>query len=96
MEFVNWTTLATYAGALAMVVVITQVTKEWKGIRKLPTQLWTYIVSLIVLYPAAYFTGTLDRSNAVLILFNSMILTLSANGGFDALVKMFPELFKKE
>lgn len=96
MEFVNWSMLATNAGALAMVLIITQVTKGWKGIRRLPTQLWSYLISLAVLYPATYFTGDLTVSSAVLILFNGMIVALAANGGFEALAKMFPQLFKKE
>ena len=33
MKFVNWTELATYAGALAMVLIITQATKNFKIIK---------------------------------------------------------------
>lgn len=93
MEFVSWSMLGTYAGALAMVITITQFTKEIKVIKKIPTQIWSYIISLSVLYPAYFFSGTLNISNAVLILFNGVIVALAANGGFEALEKAFPSLF---
>lgn len=96
MEFVSWSILGTYAGALMMVAVITQFTKGFKIIKKIPTQLWSYLIALIILYPAYYFTGQLNLSNAVLIIFNAMIVALAANGGFAALKRSFPELFKKE
>ena len=95
MEFIEWSELATYTGALVMVLIITQLTKELKFIKSVPTQIWSYLIALAVLYPAYYFTGQLTASNAVLILLNSVIVALSANGGFDALTKAFPKLFNK-
>lgn len=94
MEFIEWPILATYAGALAMVVVITQITKEIKLIKKIPTQLWSYIVALLILYSAYYFTDQLNLSNTVLIFFNGFIVSLAANGGFEALGRAFPNIFK--
>lgn len=94
MEFVTWEMLATYAGALAMVLIVTQFTKNLSFIAKIPTQVWSYIVALLVLYPANYFLGTLTVETAVLILFNGIIVALAANGGFEALNKAFPSLFK--
>lgn len=94
MEFVTWEMLATYAGALAMVLIVTQFTKNLSFIAKIPTQVWSYIVALLVLYPANYFIGALTIETAVLILFNGIIVALAANGGFEALSKMFPSLFK--
>lgn len=96
MEFIEWTELATYTGALVVVLIITQLTKELKFIKTIPTQVWSYLIALAILYPAHYFTGQLTASNAVLILFNSAIVALSANGGFDALTRAFPQLFHKD
>ena len=95
MAFFGWSALATYAGALAMVLIVTQVTKNLDYIKNIPTQLWSYIIALAVLYPAYYFTGQLTVSAAVLIIFNGMIVALAANGGFEALCKAFPLIFKK-
>ena len=96
MDFMSWTTLTTYTGAMTMVLIITQLTKGLKILNKLPTQLWSYIVALAVLYTAYYFAGLLTVSNAVLILLNGMIVALSANGGFETLARAFPAMFGKQ
>ena len=94
MEFIDWSSMTTYTGALIMVCVITQLTKDIKFVKKIPTQLWSYVISLVVLYSAYFFTSQATLSGAVLVLFNSMIVSLAANGGFEALMKTFPDLFK--
>lgn len=93
MGFIDWSTLATYTGALAMVVIITQLTKGLKWISRIPTQIWSYIVAIAVLYSAFFFTDQLTASNAVLILFNGVIVALASNGGFDAVKHILPKLF---
>ena len=89
MEFVSWEILGTYAGAMAMVGLITQLTKSIKFISAIPTQLWSYILALVVMYCANYFLGNLDASSAVLILFNAALVSLGANGGYDVIVRAF-------
>ena len=89
MEFVSWEILGTYAGAMAMVGLLTQLTKNIKFISAIPTQLWAYILTLVVMYSASYFQGQLDQSNAVLILFNSALVSLGANGGYEGIVRAF-------
>ena len=84
-DFVSWDVLATYAGAVAMVNVLTQATKGIVGISKIPTQLWSYALALLVLYCAFFFTGALTTSNAVLILFNGFLVSLTANGVFEGI-----------
>lgn len=93
---IDWTMLTTYSGALSMVLIITQITKDVGWIKKIPTQLWSYLISLAVLYMAYFFTGSLTISTTALILFQGMIVSLSANGGFEVLEKKFPEFFVKK
>lgn len=88
MEFLSWDTLATYTGALSAVMIITQLTKGLGFLKKVPTQLWSYILSLCVMIPAYYFTGQLTASNAVIALFNGAIVALAANGGYDAIASI--------
>lgn len=95
MEFVSWGVLSSQAGSLAMVVVITQFTKNIKFISKIPTQLWSFFVALAVIYPAYYFTGKLSSANAFLVPLNAVITSLSASGGFSALNRAFPSAFAK-
>ena len=89
MEFVTWELLGTYAGAMAMVGVITQLTKNIKFISAVPTQLWSYILALIVMYAANFFLGLLTPSNAVLTLFNAVLVSLGANGGYEGITRLF-------
>ena len=88
-EFVNWNTLATYGGALAMVLLLTQYTK---GIidkyKKIPTQLWSYILSLIVLLCAYAFTSGLNWDTAFQAIFNAVIISVASNGGHAAIKKI--------
>lgn len=88
MEFVTWSGLATHSGALAMVMLVVQFTKGIPLLDKMPTQLWSYIVSLVVLYAANFFTGQLTVDNAALILFNAAIVALASNGGYDAVKRV--------
>lgn len=89
MEFVSWELLGTYAGAMAMVGLLTQLTKNIKFISAIPTQLWSYILALVVMYCTHYFLGQLDLSNAILILFNSALVSLGANGGYEGIMRAF-------
>ena len=42
MEFFDWSILGTLAGAVAAVAVLTEITKNLPGVRKIPTQIWSY------------------------------------------------------
>ena len=89
MEFVTWELLGTYAGATAMVGLITQLTKNIKFVSAIPTQLWAYIIALVTLLCANFFLGQLTLDTAVLLLFNAGLVSLAANGGYEGIVNMF-------
>ena len=88
MEYLDWNMLGSFAGAASAVGLITQITKNIPGIVKLPTQLWSYILALAVLLLSQAFTAGLTLSGAVISLFNAALVSLSANGGYQALTKM--------
>jgi uncharacterized membrane protein len=87
-EFVNWTTLGTYGGALAMVLVLTQFTKELAFTKKIPTQIWSYILSFVVLTLANAFTNGLTLDIVAQTVFNAVIISIAANGGFGLIQKV--------
>ena len=89
MEFMTWENLATLAGAVAMVTAITQLIKNIGVIAKIPTQIVSYVLALLVLFPAYYFTNMLTTDNIVLIFFNGVLVALASNGGFDAVKRIF-------
>lgn len=88
MEFFDWSMLGTYAGAIMAVGILTQLTKGIKLIEKIPTQIWSYALSLIVLILAQVFGDGITVQNAVLAVFNAAVVSLGANGGYQALSRV--------
>ena len=84
----TWDVLGTYAGAVAAVGVITQLIKGVPGIVKIPTQIVSYVIALIVLLCAAGFTVGLTAEGIMLTVFNAAVVSLAANGVHTAAVKM--------
>ena len=95
MEFFDWSILGTLAGAVAAVAVITEITKSLPGIKKIPTQIWSYALALAVLICAQAFTAGLTASSAVLALVNAAMVSLAANGGYEAISRL-ESISKKE
>lgn len=84
-SFFTWGDMATYGGAVMAVLIITEFTKELPGIRRIPTRLWAYLVSLILLVTAAVFTADKVRAQDVLLCFvNGVIVAMSAVGSYHA------------
>jgi hypothetical protein len=79
-DFFTWTMLATYAGATLGTTLLTQLLKSIP----IPTRLLAYIVALVLLLVANFFTGGLTVESGVLCLINAGVVTLASNGAFDA------------
>ena len=87
-EFFTWELLSTYAGAVLAVALITQFIKGAGILSKIPTQLISYVIALIILLLALYFNGEFILANAALCILNAVIVSLAANGGFEALQRI--------
>ena len=88
MEFLDWNMLGSFAGAALAVSILTQITKDVPLVRKLPTQLWSYALALATLLLAQIFGGSFEAGSAVLSTFNAAMVSLAANGGYEALLRM--------
>ena len=84
-QFLTWEMLGSYSGTLGMVLILTQLTKGLPWISRIPTQLYSYLIAVIVMVFAAIFGGSTGISDLVLLFFNAAVVALSANGGYDAL-----------
>ena len=82
-EFFTWAMLGTYAGAVLATTLITQLIKEW--LKSVPTRIVSYVIALVVLLAAAAFNNALTLADGALCLFNAVIVSLAANGGFEAI-----------
>lgn len=88
MEFFDWSILGTFAGAVFAVAVLTQLTKSIPGVSKIPTQLWSYVLAVVVLIGAQAFGDGLNVSSAGLALINAALVSLAANGGYEAVERL--------
>ena len=84
-EFFTWASLGTYAGAVLATTIITQLLKGIAIFDKLPTRIFSYIVAVIVLLAANIFGGAVNASAVALCFVNAAVVSLAANGAFDAI-----------
>ncbi|WP_411677557.1 hypothetical protein [Caproicibacter sp.] len=85
-EFFAWSTLVTFTGCSAATGIITQFLKN--SFQKLPTQWLSYFIAVIILYAATYFTGALTLSAAAAIPLNAILVALSSNGAYSAVLRV--------
>lgn len=91
-EFIDWNYLSTFAGLVSIVGLIVQFTKSYvdKLPFRVPTQIYSYLVSVLVMFLVEIFEAGgngLTLSEAFLALFNGLIVSISANGGYEAIMK---------
>ncbi len=94
MEFLNWTVISSFSGSLMVVTALTQITKEIKIIKKIPTQLWSYIVSFAVLFVTHLVIGKINVKGIILIAINAVLLSLASNGSYDAVTRVVSQVTK--
>jgi hypothetical protein len=89
-DFLTWEVIGSFAGAAALVGVLTQFTKKLPGLIKMPTQLWTYVLSLAVLLlsTAALRGFGVAWTVWALIPINAVVVSLASNGGYEAAVRL--------
>ena len=86
--FFTWEYLLSFAGCVAATGIITQLLKNIFD--KLPTQVVSYVIALAVLLVGQAATGKLNTWDvAVLDAVNAVVVSLAANGGFDAVKRIF-------
>lgn len=88
MEFFDWNMLGSYAGAAMAVGVITEITKDIPGLKAVPTQILSYILSLGVLLLAMVFGEGFTAQGAALAVFNAALVSLGANGGYAVIQRV--------
>ncbi len=86
-EFFTWSFLATFAGAGIATSIITQFIKGY--LSKVPTQIVSYAVSLIVLLAATAATGQAGEwSQWAIVPLNAVLVSLASNGAFVAIKRI--------
>lgn len=92
-SFFTWADLASYAGATMAVLIITQFTKELPGIVKIPTRIWAYILSVVILVLGTVFTvSPITPSVILLCLINAVLVAMAAIGGYHTVADIKDKL----
>lgn len=80
----SWEQLATIAGATLATLLIVELLKlPFDKVWKIPTRIIVYVIALIVLILATYFTQGLTPNTALLTAINAIIVALSAMGAYE-------------
>lgn len=86
-EFLTWDILGTYAGCLAATVIATEYLK--KIFPKIHPQITSFVIALVILIGVAIWGGAFKFVESLLYILNAAVISLAANGGFDAMKNMF-------
>ncbi len=84
-DFVTWDIIGTYAGAVMVVGLITQLLKYFPVVEKLPTQLLSYLLSFIILTASQLALNTFSLASLGLNIINAVIVSLASNGAYTAM-----------
>lgn len=91
-EFINIDYLGSLTGCVAVVILLTQFFKEiiTKYV-KIPAKYVTFIFSLTTMLAYQICTGSFSFKNIYILLLNSIIVTLTASGGYEYTIKTIQE-----
>ena len=80
----SWLYLATVAGATAATLLIVQFLKvPLDMVWKIPTRLLVYLIALVIMLVAQYFTDGLTVEKAALAFINAFVVALAAYGSYE-------------
>lgn len=86
-HFLSWDMLLTFSGCVAGTILLTEFIKMlWPGVFP---QLCSFVVAALILVVGHLAAGSFAWAEAPLYLVNAVAVSLSANGGFDAVKKAF-------
>ena len=82
-NFLTWENLTTYTTFVAIVYMIVEFTKELKGIQKIPTKQWSFLVSFVLLVLVHIANRTFHIIDLVLYALTAISISLGSNGLSD-------------
>ena len=86
-QFLTWEMLQEYPTFVFAVFTIVAGTKNFWIIKKIPTRLWSTIISFVLLAIVNFQAGTFTYIDVVLYILNSALISLTANAMADANAK---------
>jgi len=86
-NFFTWQMLATFTGCMAGTVILTEFAK--KLFKNFPAQLISFVFAFAILVVGQLVSNTFTWNDILLDAVNAVAVSLSANGGFDAIKGLF-------
>lgn len=95
-NFIDWSYFGSFTGVMPIVCLIVQFSKEYvdKLPFKIPTQIYSYLVAVVVIFLVEIFEvggDGLHLSEAVLGLFNGLIVSVASNGSYEVINKLLKQ-----
>lgn len=84
--YFTWAGIGTLAGCTAATALITQFAKSF--FTRIPTQLLSYIVALILIVAATVFASDITMQSICIAPINAIIVSLASNGSYDAVQRI--------
>ena len=82
-NFLSWDILKDYVSFVGIVLSIVAVTKNIPIIKRVPTRLWSIVISFLLLLANNLHGGTYTAWDMVMYFINAVIISASANGISD-------------
>jgi hypothetical protein len=88
-NFITLQYMGSFVGMVAIVVLLTQFSKDLvdKVAKWLPTKYVVFIYALIVIFGYQLMSNTFDNTKVLLTVINAILLTMTAQGGYEWLYK---------
>lgn len=82
-SFITWDFLSQYMGVVIVTMILVQFVKELPLIKSIPTKYLVAIIAFLTLLSAHLGTGKFSWGELYLIFLNSILVTMTATGGWD-------------
>ena len=95
-DYITLAYLGTFAGMIVVINILVQFLKPLiDKITKFPTRYVVWVISIILSITVQALTGIFTAETIVLLLLNSIVLTLAAMGSYEAAVVKIVDKLKK-
>lgn len=87
-QFFDWATTGTFVGCVGITIMLTAFVKKFiktnsDGTYKFPIEVVSFIIAVVLMIGASIWFGTFSWSSVILAIINGVLVSLSANGGYD-------------
>lgn len=87
-EFLTWDVIGTFVGFASAVALLTEFSKVFKFLEKIPTQIVSFVIAIIIMTVFKLATGEFKAVDIVLYVINSVGASLTSNGAYDAVERI--------